>query len=190
MLEKKDKHPEIRIRGKVESRLEGHVLGILQELGINTMDPNFRETPQRVAKFYREMCKRERPVIKTFPSVSKEMVVLKNFVAYSLCPHHLLPVRYTFRVGYIPSGYVLGISKMPRLINYIMRQLPLQEDIPDMVVNELETLLRPIGAGCQVVGRHLCMEMRGVRTEGEFVTTKLSGVILLNPGTHEEFLHC
>lgn len=175
---------------KSKDRIEQYVAGLLTELSIDLNDPNFKETPQRVARFYRDLCKRERPAIKVFPSTSKEMVVLKDFVSYSLCPHHLLPVRYTFRVGYIPSGYVLGISKIPRLINYIMRLLPLQEDIPDLVVNELESLLRPIGAGCQVVGRHLCMEMRGVRTEGEFVTTKLSGVILLNPGTHEEFLHC
>lgn len=173
-----------------QDRIEKYIEGILDELKIDRKNPNFVETPQRVARFYRTLCEQHRPILKTFPSTSTEMVVLKDFVAYSLCPHHLLPVKYTFRVGYIPSGEVLGISKIPRLINYIMRCLPLQEDIPDIVVRELTTLLRPMGAGCQVIGRHLCMEMRGVKTEGEFITTKLTGVILLNPGTHEEFLTC
>lgn len=176
--------------GKKLDSVEQHVSAILGLLDIDVTEPNFFETPSRVAKFYDELRNRPRPVLKTFPSPSKEMVVLRDFVSYSLCPHHLLPVRYTFRVGYIPSGYVLGISKIPRLINYIMRLLPLQEDIPDMIVNELEQVLRPMGAGCQVRGRHMCMEMRGVRTEGEFISTKLTGVMLLNPATHEEFLTC
>jgi GTP cyclohydrolase I len=151
---------------------------------------NFRETPRRVSSFYKELLERMRPEIKVFPSSSNEMVVLKDFVDYSLCPHHLLPVRYVFRVGYIPTGQVIGLSKIPRIIHYLMSKLPLQEDIPDLVVQELVELLRPMGCGCQVRGRHMCMEMRGVKTEGEFVTTKLTGVILLNPGTHEEFLTC
>lgn len=175
---------------KQSDRIEVLVKELLEEIGMDANNENFRETPKRVAKFYRELCKSPEPEIKVFPSTSREMVVLKDFVSYSLCPHHLLPVRYTFRVGYIPTGYVIGISKMPRIINHIMRLLPLQEDIPDMVVSTLEKLLHPMGAGCQVRGRHLCMEMRGVKTEGEFVTTKLTGVILLNQGTHEEFLTC
>lgn len=151
---------------------------------------NFRETPKRVAAFYQEILGRKRPVIKTFPSCSTELIVLKDIIDYSLCPHHLLPVRYEFRVGYVPTGQVIGLSKIPRLIHFLMSQLPLQEDVPDIVVEELEDLLRPMGCGCQVKGHHLCMEMRGAKTEGEFITTKLSGIILLNPSTHEEFLTC
>jgi GTP cyclohydrolase I len=168
--------------------IEKHVAGLLRELGVDLADPNFRETPARVARFYRELVQSTPPTFKTFPTTSKELVVLKDFTSYSLCPHHLLPVKYVFRVGYVPSGEVLGISKIPRLINYLMGSLPLQEDIPDLVVSELERLLRPTGAGCQVRGHHMCMEMRGVRTEGEFITTKLTGVILLNASTHAEFL--
>ncbi len=169
--------------------LEQTIEQLMGQLKLDLSNENFRETPKRVASFYQELLKREKPKIKLFPSKSDELVILKDFIAYSLCPHHLLPVRYEFRVGYIPTGYVIGLSKIPRIINYLMSKLPLQEDIPDMVVNYLVELLRPLGAGCQVRGHHLCMEMRGVRTEGEFISTKLAGVILLNPGTHDEFLN-
>jgi len=171
-------------------KIEESVSKIIKELGFDLDDPNFVETPRRVRKFYEEIRQVEEPHIKTFPSTSNEMVVLKNFTAYSLCPHHLLPVSYTFRVGYIPTGLVIGLSKIPRLIHWILRDFPLQEDIPLLVVQEIEKRLQPMGAGCQVIGKHMCMEMRGVRTEGQFVTTKLTGIILLNPDTHNEFLTC
>ena len=160
------------------------------EIPIWRENENFRETPRRVGSFYKELLGRKKPEIKVFPSNSNEMVVIKDLVDYSLCPHHLLPVRYEFRVGYIPTGQVIGLSKIPRIIHYMMSRLPLQEDLPDLIVGELMDLLRPMGAGCQVKGHHMCMEIRGVKTEGEFITTKLTGVMLLNPATHEEFLTC
>jgi len=176
------------MQGKNEIKLT--VEKLMDLLKLNRKSENFRETPQRVAHFYEELLRRKRPEIKVFPSKSNEMVVLKDFITYSLCPHHLLPVRYTFRVGYVPTGFVLGLSKIPRLVHYLMSKLPLQEDIPGLVIDELEELLRPMGAGCQVRGHHMCMEMRGVRTQSEFISTKLTGIILINPGTHEEFLSC
>lgn len=170
--------------------IQEYIKRVMEDLHLDLRNENFRETPQRVSKFYRELLGREKPTIKTFPSTSNEMVVLKGIEDYSLCPHHLLPVKYTFRVGYIPTGKVIGLSKIPRIIHYLMSKLPLQEDIPELVVNEIEELLHPMGAGCQVRGEHLCMQMRGVKCQGEFINTKLTGIILVSPATHEEFLTC
>jgi len=80
-------------------KIEESVSKIIKELGFDLDDPNFVETPRRVRKFYEEIRQVEEPHIKTFPSTSNEMVVLKNFTAYSLCPHHLLPVSYTSELG-------------------------------------------------------------------------------------------
>lgn len=169
---------------------EKHIRNFMLSLGLDLNNENFKETPQRVTRFYQELIHRDTPAIKVFPSTSNEMVVLKDFKAYSLCPHHLLPVKYTFRVGYIPKGHVIGLSKIPRVVDWLMSSLPLQEDIPDLVVGYLEDVLQPLGAGCQVRGQHMCMEMRGIRREGEFIATKLTGMMLVNPATHEEFLTC
>jgi GTP cyclohydrolase I len=156
----------------------------------NLEGPNFTDTPQRVAKAWKEFFNVPKPDMTTFPSCNNEMVVMKGFTIWGYCPHHLLPIRYTFKIGYVPKQTVLGLSKMARLASYIVSKVPLQEDLPCMITEELEKALQPQGAGCLVDGYHLCMAMRGVKQENaSFRTTSLTGIILMNPATHEEFVN-
>ena len=151
-------------------------------------NPNFDGTPERVDRMWKEFFEVEQPNLTVFPSDYNEMLIIRNHVAWSFCPHHLLPVKYTFRIGYIPRGLVLGLSKLPQLANYFVTFLPLQEDLPGLICNALDEALKPQGVGCSVEGVHLCMVMRGVKSPCvEAVVTKLKGIILLNPSTHDEF---
>ena len=151
-------------------------------------NPNFDGTPERVERMWKEFFDVQKPNMTVFPTDCNEMLVVKNHITWGFCPHHLLPVKYTFRIGYIPRGLVVGLSKLPKLANYYVTFLPLQEDLPGLICNALEELLKPQGVGCSVEGMHLCMVMRGVRSPCvEAIVTKLKGIILLNPSTHDEF---
>jgi len=152
-------------------------------------DINFDGTPERVAEFWTSFLNAKRPSMPTFPTNNQQMVILKNHVAWGFCPHHLLPVEYTFKIGYIPQDKVVGLSKLARLADYYLSKLPLQENIPDLIVNDLHEVLKPLGVGCQVKGRHLCLLIRGVKSQSaELVTTSLKGVLLLRESSQQEFL--
>lgn len=150
---------------------------------------NFYDTPKRVAKMWNDFFLQEKPILRAFPSTSNEMVVVKDFIHWGFCPHHLMPVRYTFKVGYIPNGKVIGLSKIPRLAAWCLAKLPLQEDLPQLLLNELDAVLNPQGLGCMIEGFHLCCAARGIKSETiNFKNTALRGLMLLSPSTHQEFL--
>ncbi len=150
--------------------------------------PNFDDTPARVERMFDTFFHIEEPKLSIFPSSSNEMIMIKDHISWGFCPHHLLPVKYTFRIGYIPNGLVLGLSKLPRVADYCVSFMPLQEDLPVMITDILLEKLKPQGIGVNVEGEHLCMRMRGVKSSCvSAVTTKLTGIILLNPSTHYEF---
>jgi GTP cyclohydrolase I len=151
-------------------------------------NPNFDGTPERVERMWKEFFAVQEPNLTVFPTACNEMLIIKNHIVWGFCPHHLLPVKYTFRIGYVPRGVVLGLSKLPELANYYITFLPLQEDLPRLICDALEETLKPQGIGCSVDGMHLCMVMRGIKSPCvEATVTKLKGIILLNPSTHDEF---
>jgi len=151
---------------------------------------NFDETPRRVAKLWDSFLRAEKPLLKTFPTENQEMVLIKDYISWGFCPHHLLPIKYTFKIGYIPRDKVVGLSKLPRLADYHLSKLPLQEDLPCLIADDLNKLLNPLGCGCQVRGYHLCCGMRGIKSESmEFVTTSLKGVMLFSGASQQEFLN-
>jgi GTP cyclohydrolase I len=154
-----------------ESNLECLFEGLLSELGFDLENENFSGTPERVARFWLEFTQRTPPEIKTFPSDSLEIVRLNNYETWGLCPHHLLPVRYQVSICYQPNGQVFGISKLPRIVDYLLRTMPLQEDIPRLVVKYLQQTLSVRYAECSVEGLHLCMTMRGVKAKDCTLTT-------------------
>ena len=150
---------------------------------------NFDETPQRVAKMWDNFLHVEKPILRAFPTTNNEMVVLKGIELWGFCPHHLLPIKYILKIGYIPSDKVLGLSKLARLAKYCISRLPLQEDLPYLITDELQRVLKPLGCGCQVNGYHLCIAMRGVEQDkATFITTSLKGIMLLSPASQHEFL--
>lgn len=150
---------------------------------------DFDDTPRRVARMWETFFHTEKPALPAFPTTNNEMVVLKDIEVWGFCPHHLLPIRYTIKIGYIPSDKVLGLSKLARLAKWCVSRLPLQENLPCMITDELQQLLKPLGCGCQVTGFHLCIAMRGVeQNKATFVTTSLKGIMLLSPASQHEFL--
>lgn len=150
---------------------------------------NFYETPQRVAKLWNTFLIVEKPKMKAFPTDNNSMVIVDNFDLWSFCPHHMLPVKYSFKIGFIPQGKSLGLSKFPRLAEFILSKLPLQEDIPDLIIKEIQDIIKPLGCGCRVWGYHLCSVIRGVKCPNiRFVSTSLRGVMLHSPASQQEFL--
>jgi len=151
---------------------------------------NFSGTPKRVSTWLNQFMKISEPTLTVFPLRGKPgMIVVKNYVTWSLCPHHLLPVRYVFRIGYIPSRLVLGLSKLPRIADYLCSRLLLQEEIPYEVVKRIDEAVDPKGSGCTLQGEHLCMQMRGIRSSCvQAASSSMSGVFLISEATREEFL--
>ena len=160
-------------------------------------DDNFQETPRRFAAAMQEFISPKWVIDKevkkicsvTFDAKYDEMVATSGIRVYSLCPHHLLPVKYNVCVAYIPNKKVLGLSKVVRLARILSKRAVLQEDYTNDVAQVLFENLQPLGTGVVVRGEHACMRMRGVSEQSSEVTTSsLKGVFLTNPSTKTEFL--
>lgn len=161
---------------------------ILQALGVDMEDRNFATTPERYAKFIEETFWGPQPTITTFSETHDQMVIMRGHECWTLCPHHLLPVRFEFAAAYIPSGEVLGISKLARLFDEINTVPLMQETATDLLCNRLFDLTGRMGAGVVMRGEHLCMKMRGIKSPADMVTSKLKGVLSSNPQARNEFL--
>lgn len=171
---------------------------ILECLGIDHLnDSNFKETPQRIAKMYKEIFaglldgdleELEAHLTKTFPSTYHGIVSIKNIVVWGTCPHHFLPVEYVIDVGYVPNKTVLGLSKLPRVVQVLSSRPVLQEQLTDDIVSYLETALMPAGVIVQVKGRHHCMIVRGIKTPQAYATTSaITGCFVDIPSLKDEF---
>ncbi len=175
-------------------RIARHVSAILDELGLDRTDPNLLETDIRVARMYLEMFHglREgaRPTVTTFPNDEKytAMVMEKDIPFYSMCSHHFVPFYGHAHVAYIPSGRIVGLSKLPRILEFYAKRPQLQERLTEQVVTFLEEELKPHGAMVVIEARHLCVEMRGVKKPGAMtVTSAIRGTFRERP-VREEFL--
>jgi len=157
----------------------------------NCTDENFSDTPQRFKKVLECCLRGKAPKLPTFPLQGKaSLILIKEYIGWSFCPHHLLPVKYTFKVGYIPHRRVLGLSKLGRIADFALIGFPLQEEVADRVVQMIEDAIDPKGSGCIAVGEHLCMRMRGVKQPCVIaVSSCFRGVLLTEPSTKEEFLN-
>lgn len=163
--------------------------------GINAKDENFNDTPARVAKAWGEIFsgmfdtedQLKEIISKAFPSKSSEMIVQGPIEVWSVCPHHFLPVNLEVWIGYIPDRKVIGLSKLARIAELLAKKPALQEDTTWHIAEALFNGLGSKGVGCMVRGRHLCMEMRGVKKSAVTTTSSLLGNFL-NPEVRAEFL--
>lgn len=173
-----------------EAKVRSGVEAILEGLGLDPLDANFEGTPARVARAYRELCRglydRDGDLVATFPCSYEGMVIARDIEAVSLCPHHLLPIRYVVHVGYIPSGEALGLSKLPRLVQWLSARPVLQEDLTDDIADTVERAVKAGGVIVVVKGKHACVWCRGVRSGAEFVTSAIRGGFM--DGPRGEFL--
>jgi GTP cyclohydrolase IA len=118
-----------------------------------------------------------------------EMVVLKDIEMFSLCEHHMLPFFGRCHVAYIPDKKVVGLSKIPRLVDMFARRLQIQERLTNQIAQAIQSSIRPLGVGVVIEARHLCMVMRGVEKQrSETITSAMLGEFRENKQTRDEFL--
>lgn len=168
---------------------------ILAALGENPDRPGLERTPERVAESLMDLTRGSRESLQeiltgaTFEDPSRAMVLVRDTPFYSLCEHHLLPFFGRVHVAYVPNGHVIGLSKIPRVIEHFARRLQVQERMTEEVAQTLWTTLKPTGLGVVVEATHLCMVMRGVQKQGSVaVTSALRGSFLSDPRARTEFL--
>ncbi|MFN8391469.1 MAG: GTP cyclohydrolase I FolE [Bdellovibrionota bacterium] len=118
-----------------------------------------------------------------------QMVLVKDIEFFSLCEHHLLPFFGKAHVAYIPRGKIIGVSKIPRIVQMFSRRLQVQERLTEQIAQALDEALNPLGVGCIIEGLHMCMMMRGIQTQtGIMVTNSMRGCMLSDRATRDEFL--
>jgi len=164
------------------------VASILDGLGVDRNDRNFLDTPDRVFRLYKELFEKQFTSLPVYDEPrNDEMIILRGHRTWGMCPHHLLPVDYSVSVGYIPTGQVLGLSKLARLVEQETSGFRLQESIGPSITEYLMTKVSSMGAGCIITGKHGCMRIRGVKTTGDVITSALRGVIFERPEARAEF---
>ncbi len=171
------------------------VARILEELGEDAGRDGLRGTPRRVATSLRELTEGAHLEAADaigdacFDQAYEGMVLVKDIQFYSLCEHHLLPFFGVCHLAYLPQGRVVGLSKIPRLVEVYARRLQLQERLTRQVAEGLEQVVRPLGVGVVLEARHLCMEMRGVQKPGSLtVTSCMLGAFRDDERTRAEFM--
>jgi GTP cyclohydrolase IA len=185
--------PSIEDEQKV-TQIAAHVRRIIEALGLDVSDPNLDGTPERVAKMYLEMfhglAEGAEPKVTFFPNDEHytAMVMEKDIPFYSLCSHHFVPFYGHAHVAYIPNERIVGLSKMPRIVEFYARRPQLQERLTEQIAGFLEQTLCPQGVMVVVEARHLCVEMRGVKKPGALTVTSAIRGIFFNKPVREEFL--
>lgn len=170
------------------SLVEKGVQLILKGLDCDTKDRNFAETPERYARALEELFTPKQTEWATFSESYSDFILLRGHVLWSLCPHHLLPVRMEVSVAYIPNGEVLGLSKLARVLHECNPGPILQEAFTRQVVERIDDITGDNhGAACLVQGTHDCMQIRGVKTNGDVVTYKLTRDFLDKPHVQDRF---
>jgi len=183
-------------QGKIDfDTISAAVRQILQAVGEDPQREGLLRTPERIAQMYAELLsgylvdpmKEVNGAI--FEVQYDEMVLVRDIEFYSLCEHHMLPFLGRVHVAYIPRGKVLGLSKIPRIVDLFARRLQVQERMTRQIADFIRDLLAPQGVGVVVEALHLCMSMRGVRKHNARMTTSaMHGAFRANLATRQEFL--
>ena len=173
-------------------RLESIIGDLMTELGLDLTDQHFEGTPARVARLYRELTRGFRvdtaTILKTFDSRHSELIVVSDINFYSLCPHHLLIYRGKMHFGYVPDGKIVGLSKIPRLIQIMASRPIVQEDLVSEIADTFMSVVKPLGCVARATGRHDCVAVRGVKChEAQMTTVALRGLFREKPSLVEEF---
>ena len=175
--------------------IEPIITSMLKELGEDPGRAGLQSTPQRVARAMRFFCQgyQQDPVKilnnALFDVTYDEMVIVKDIEFYSLCEHHLLPFFGRVHVAYIPDGTVVGLSKIPRLVEMFSRRLQVQEKLTTQIAETLDRVLTPKGVAVVIEAVHLCMMMRGVAQQNSSaITSSIRGEFETDSKTRAEFM--
>lgn len=175
--------------------MENLIRGLLSEMGENPEREGLLKTPKRVKEMYQYLTRgyQEDPKELISSAIYKqqydEMILVKDIEIYSLCEHHLLPFFGKAHVAYIPNGKIIGLSKIPRLVDMFARRLQVQERLTVEVANVIQEHLKPKGVAVVIEAQHLCMLMRGVEKQNSVaVTSEMLGCFRSDSRTREEFM--
>jgi len=173
---------------KKEEKIEKIIYELLCLLGEDVNREGLKKTPKRSAKAWKELLTPKEFNHSTFDANGhSQMIIVKNINYYTFCEHHLLPFFGKVSIGYIPDKKIIGISKLPRTVEFYSKRLNTQEYFTDNIAKNLQNNLNPLGVGVLVTGRHLCQEMRGVKKIGETITSCLLGRFLNESDVRKEF---
>lgn len=168
---------------------EDSVVRLLQSIGENPKREGLKETPKRHIKYMQEFLNPPDFNMTTFSKENyDEMIIVKGIDFYSLCEHHLLPFFGKGSIAYIPNTKIIGLSKLPRILEKFSRRLQNQERITNQVAEYLQEHLDPKGVAVSLTARHLCIEMRGVKKQASTTTNKLIGLFKDDLNCRNEFL--
>jgi len=187
---------ELAAKSKVDmGEIKSAVQRILLAIGENPDRDGLKRTPERIARMYAELLSGYQmdPLMVVnealFDVKYDEMVIVRDIEFYSLCEHHMLPFMGRVHVAYIPDGKVLGLSKIPRIVDLYARRLQVQERMTRQIADSIRDLLHPQGVAVVVEALHLCMSMRGVQKHNARLTTSaMHGAFRANLATRQEFL--
>lgn len=187
--EKVDKYDSASI-----DKLSVNYRAILEEIGENPEREGLLKTPERVAKAMQFLTHgydlNPAEILKSamFKEEYSQMVLVKDIEVYSMCEHHLLPFFGKAHVAYIPNGHIVGLSKIPRIVDAFARRLQVQERLTNEIRDCIQDTLKPLGVGVVIEAQHLCMQMRGIQKQNSVTTTSAFTGEFLNETTRSEFI--
>ena len=179
-----------------KTRIPEYVTGILESIGEDPRREGLVRTPTRVADSLEFLTRGYEVSLEevlnnaVFEEECDEMVVVKDIELYSMCEHHMLPFFGKAHVAYVPDGRIVGLSKIPRIVDIYSRRLQVQERLTYQVAQAIETAIQPKGVGVVIEASHLCMMMRGVEKQNsQAITSTMLGRFRADPRTRSEFLN-
>ena len=182
-------------QNQAEAALEKAYLEVIEKIGEDPDRDGLKRTPERMAKAIRFLTRGYQEDAAQllrgalFEVDYDEMVIVKDIEMFSLCEHHMLPFFGKVHVAYLPKGKVIGLSKIPRLVDVFARRLQVQERLTKQIADAIQDAIDPIGVGVVIEARHLCMMMRGVEKQhSATVTSSMLGAFRNEHETREEFL--
>ena len=180
---------------KDHKKLKEITKSLLSEIGEDPTREGLINTPERVAKAWDFFSQGYRANVEEivngaiFEEDCSEMVVVRDIEFFSMCEHHMIPFFGRCHVGYLPNKKIIGLSKIPRIVDAFSQRLQVQERLTSQIAETLMDILDPIGVGVVMEGRHLCMQMRGVEKQNSFATTSaMLGQFRDSAETRSEFL--
>jgi GTP cyclohydrolase IA len=187
---------KIEYNEEITGKIATHYTDILKNIGEDPTREGLEKTPERVAKALQYLTHgydlNPDDIIKQalFHEEYSEMVIVKDIEVYSMCEHHMLPFFGKAHVAYIPNGKIVGLSKIPRVIDAYARRLQVQERLTLEIRDCIERTLNPVGVAVVIECAHMCMQMRGVQKQNSTTTTSaFTGIFLENEATRKEFIN-
>jgi len=184
----------VTLSDKQDTEFENAIKCMMLHVGEDPNREGLLKTPQRVKKAYEFIFggykEDPREILRSalFTSSNDEMVLLKDIEFYSTCEHHLLPIIGRVHVAYIPNGKVVGLSKIPRVVNVFARRMQIQEQLTEQIADAIMDTIAPKGVAVVIQARHMCMEMRGVEKINSTTTSSaLRGLFKKDEKTRNEF---